>query len=50
MSAKLSKNQTGLVSIMVTIIMMLVISLIVLGFATVTRRNTREALDRQLST
>jgi len=43
-------NQTGLVSIMVTIIMMLVISLIVLGFATVTRRNSREALDRQLNT
>ena len=42
-------NQAGMVSIMVTIIMMLIISLIVLGFSEVTRRNSREALDRQLS-
>lgn len=34
---------------MVTLIMMLVISLIVIGFAQVARRNQREALDRQLS-
>lgn len=50
MSTTVRKNQAGLVSIMVTIIMMLVISLIIIGFATVTRRNAREALDRQLST
>ena len=47
---RLSEDQTGIVSIMVTIIMMLVISLLVIGFGTVTRRNVREALDRQLST
>jgi len=50
MGNNLSKNQRGMVSLMVTLIMMLVISLIVLGFAQVTRRNQREALDRQLST
>ena len=43
-------NQRGMVSFMVTMIMMLVISLIVIGFAKVTQRNSREALDRQLST
>ncbi len=45
-----TKNQQGMVSIMVTLIMMLVISLIVLSFAQVTRTNQREALNRQLST
>jgi type II secretory pathway pseudopilin PulG len=39
-----------MVSIMVTMIMMIVISLIVLGFAQVSRREQRESLDRQLST
>jgi len=38
-----------MVSILVTMIMIIVISLIVLGFAEVTRRNSREALDSQLS-
>ncbi len=42
-------NQLGLVSIMVTMIMMLVISLIVLGFAQVTRHNQAQSLDSQLS-
>lgn len=42
-------NQRGMVSFMVTLIMMMVISLIVIGFSQVTRRNAREALDRQLS-
>ncbi len=36
-------------SLMVTTIMILVISLIVLGFSQITRRNQRAALDRQLS-
>jgi Tfp pilus assembly protein PilX len=44
------KNQIGLVSIMVTFVLMIVISLIVLGFAQLTRRNQQETLDRQLST
>lgn len=38
-----------MVSIIITMIMMIVITLIVLGFGTVARRNSREALDRQLS-
>ena len=44
-----SQDQRGLVSFMITLIMMLVISLIVIGFTQVTARNRREQLDRQLS-
>lgn len=44
------KGERGMVSIMVTLILMLVISLIVIGFAQVTRRNQAQTLDRQLST
>lgn len=43
-------NEQGMVSIMVTMILMIVMSLIVLGFAQISRRNQRESLDRQLST
>ncbi|HSW75131.1 MAG TPA: PilX N-terminal domain-containing pilus assembly protein [Candidatus Saccharimonadales bacterium] len=43
-------DQRGMVSIMVTMILMIVLSLIVLGFAQISRRNQRETLDRQLST
>lgn len=43
------RKQAGLVSFTVTLIMMMVITLIVLGFSQVVRRNAREALDRQLS-
>jgi Tfp pilus assembly protein PilX len=43
-------KEAGMVSIMVTMILMIVISLIVVGFAQISRRNQREALDRQLST
>lgn len=43
-------NQAGVASILVTLVLMIVISLIVLGFAQVSRRTQREALDRQLST
>jgi hypothetical protein len=39
-----------MVSIMTTMIMIIVISLIVVGFAQITRRNQRATLDRQLST
>lgn len=49
-SLSVKDDQRGIVSFMVTLIMMLVISLIVIGFAQVARRNQREALDRQLST
>lgn len=44
------QKQAGMVAIMVTMILMIVISLIVLGFAQISRRNQRQALDRQLST
>jgi type II secretory pathway pseudopilin PulG len=43
-------SEAGIVAVMVTMIMMLVISLIVLGFAQVSRRTQRNALDAQLST
>lgn len=43
-------NQSGLVSIMVTIIMLLVVTLIVLGFSQISRVEQRQSLDRQLST
>src|SRR5258708_5693843 len=43
-------GQQGIVSIIVTIILMLVLTLIVLSFAKVSRREERNALDRQLST
>ena len=46
----LRKNQSGMVSIMITMILMIVLSLIVIGFAQISRRNQREVLDRQLST
>jgi Tfp pilus assembly protein PilX len=45
---KLRTDQTGMVSIMVTLILMIVITLIIIGFATTANRNQREALDRQL--
>ena len=43
-------KEAGMVAILVTMILMIVISLIVLGFAQISRRNQRQALDRQLST
>jgi Tfp pilus assembly protein PilX len=43
-------KEAGMVAIMVTLVLMIVISLIVLGFAQISRRNQRQALDRQLST
>lgn len=46
----IKRNQAGMVSIIVTVIIMLVLSLIVIGFARLTRREQRQALDRQLST
>lgn len=49
MSAFRYSDQRGMVSFMITLIMMIVISLIVVGFAQVSNRNRREALDRQLS-
>ena len=42
-------NQQGIVSITVAVVFIMVISLIVLGFSQISRRNSRSALDRQLS-
>lgn len=42
-------NQTGFVSIIVTMIIMVLLSLIVLGFAKISRRESRQGLDRQLA-
>lgn len=42
-------DERGLASIMITMIMMIVITLIVIGFAQVSRREQRQALDQQLS-
>jgi len=47
---KLTQTETGMVSIIVTMIIMIVLSLIVMGFAQLSRREQRMALDRQLST
>lgn len=49
-SMKVSDGESGFVSIIVTMIIMIVLTLIVLGFAQLARREQRSALDRQLST
>lgn len=49
-TSKNVRDQQGVVSIMVTLIMMIVITLIVLGFAEVARTEQRNSLDDQLST
>jgi len=43
-------SESGMISILTTMVLMIVISLVVLGFAQISRRNQRESLDRQLST
>ncbi len=48
--SKKQLNENGFVSIVVSLILMIVLSLIVLGFARLARREQRNALDRQLST
>lgn len=45
----LKQNESGLVSLVVTMIIMIVLSLIVVGFAQLARREQRIALDHQLS-
>ncbi len=44
------RNEDGIVAILVTMIIMIVLSLIVTGFAQLARRQQREALDNQLNT
>lgn len=50
MLKKLHTEESGIVSLIVTVMIMIVISLIVLNFAKLSRREERQALDRQLST
>jgi len=45
-----NRSQAGMISIMTAVVLMMVISLIVFGFAQLSRRNQRITLDRQLST
>lgn len=47
---KLRQSQEGVVSLLVTMVLMIVVSLIALGFAQVARRNQGQELDQQLST
>jgi len=49
MNHKRQASEQGMVSILISIIMMIVISLIILGITQVTRSNQRELLDQQLS-
>ncbi len=49
MKNSLRENEKGLVSIVITMIFMIIITLIVIGFAQLARREQRQALDRQLS-
>ena len=44
------RDEQGLVSMIVVMVLMIVISLIVLGFAQISRRNQRVTLDQQLNT
>lgn len=44
------RRDAGIVSLMVTLVMMIVITLIVLGFAEIARNEQRSSLDDQLST
>lgn len=47
---KLKNSNQGFVSITVTLIIILILSLLVIGFAQIVRREQRQALDRQLNT
>ena len=47
---KIGRSQDGVVSLLVTMVLMIVVSLIALGFAQIARRNQGQQLDQQLST
>ncbi len=49
-SIRLGKSQEGVVSLLVTMVLMIVVSLIALGFAQLARRNQGQQLNEQLST
>lgn len=44
------QNQAGMISLVITMLLMITISLMTLSFATLSRREQRQALDKQLST
>ena len=46
-SPRFSNRRAGMISIMTTMILLIIISLIVFGFAQMTRRNQRQTLWRQ---
>lgn len=48
-TSRLQPDENGMAAIFITVILMLVISLITLSFAQVTRREQRQSLDRQLA-
>lgn len=48
-NGRIKNDQKGMVAIVTTMILMIVISLIIVGFSQVARRNQRQALDAQLS-
>lgn len=48
-SANILKDESGIVSIVLTVFVMIVLSLVVLAFSQSSRREQRQALDRQLS-
>jgi hypothetical protein len=48
--SSLKDNQEGIISLVVTMIIIMVTTLIMLGFARLMRRESQQALDRQLST
>jgi Tfp pilus assembly protein PilX len=50
MIQKLRNNQAGMASILITMITMIVVSLVVIGFATISEREQGQTLDQQLST
>lgn len=47
---KISRDESGIVSLIVTLVMVIVIGLMVIGFSQISRRDQRLVLDRQLST
>ena len=48
--SKLRKNEKGVISIIVTMVFIIVVGLIVLGFSEISRNQSRQTLDNQLST
>ena len=50
MDNKLRNNEKGVISIIVTMVFIIVVGLIVLGFGEISRNQSRQTLDNQLST